>query len=243
MAVDGTRARGRERSVAAARAACLNRLFPWRPPDLDWQTGPPLAPRSDRPDVADRRRADRQHRPAAAAGAPDPVLPDPGHAGRDADRRRRAGASRRSCSGRSDRLLVVIGPCSIHDPAAAVEYAGRLAAVRQQHADELEIVMRVYFEKPRTTVGWKGLINDPVPERQLPHQRGPAHRARPAGAHQPARRARGLGVPRRDLAAVHRRPDQLGRDRRAHHRVARCTASSPRACRRRSASRTAPTAT
>ena len=63
--------------------------------------------------------------------------------------------------GRSDRLLVICGPCSIHDPDAAVEYAGRLAAERRRHAGELEIVMRVYFEKPRTTVGWKGLINDP----------------------------------------------------------------------------------
>jgi len=63
--------------------------------------------------------------------------------------------------GKSDRLLVVIGPCSIHDPAAAVEYAGRLAAERRLHEGELEILMRVYFEKPRTTVGWKGLINDP----------------------------------------------------------------------------------
>ncbi len=63
--------------------------------------------------------------------------------------------------GRSDRLLVVIGPCSIHDPAAAVEYAKKLAQERKKHADELEILMRVYFEKPRTTVGWKGLINDP----------------------------------------------------------------------------------
>ena len=60
-----------------------------------------------------------------------------------------------------DRLLVVIGPCSIHDPAAALDYARRLQAVREQHKDTLEIVMRVYFEKPRTTVGWKGLINDP----------------------------------------------------------------------------------
>jgi 3-deoxy-7-phosphoheptulonate synthase len=63
--------------------------------------------------------------------------------------------------GRSDRLLVVIGPCSIHDPAAAVEYAGQLAEVRRRLASNLEILMRVYFEKPRTTVGWKGLINDP----------------------------------------------------------------------------------
>jgi 3-deoxy-7-phosphoheptulonate synthase len=63
--------------------------------------------------------------------------------------------------GKSDRLLVVMGPCSIHDPAAAVEYAGRLAAERRLHEGELELMMRVYFEKPRTTVGWKGLINDP----------------------------------------------------------------------------------
>ncbi|MBU6246660.1 MAG: 3-deoxy-7-phosphoheptulonate synthase [Xanthomonadaceae bacterium] len=63
--------------------------------------------------------------------------------------------------GRDDRLAVVIGPCSIHDTRAAIEYAQRLAAEREKHADALEIVMRVYFEKPRTTVGWKGLINDP----------------------------------------------------------------------------------
>ncbi len=64
-------------------------------------------------------------------------------------------------NGTDDRLLVVVGPCSIHDPVAAVDYAARLAALREQLSDRLEIVMRVYFEKPRTTVGWKGLINDP----------------------------------------------------------------------------------
>ena len=63
--------------------------------------------------------------------------------------------------GNDDRLLVVIGPCSIHDPVAAKEYAARLLTLREELQDELEIVMRVYFEKPRTTVGWKGLINDP----------------------------------------------------------------------------------
>ncbi|MFO1218602.1 MAG: 3-deoxy-7-phosphoheptulonate synthase [Burkholderiaceae bacterium] len=63
--------------------------------------------------------------------------------------------------GQDDRLLVVIGPCSIHDPAAALEYARRLLEQRRRHAGTLEVVMRVYFEKPRTTVGWKGLINDP----------------------------------------------------------------------------------
>ena len=60
-----------------------------------------------------------------------------------------------------DRLLVIIGPCSIHDPNSALEYAQRLAGERARHAADLLIVMRVYFEKPRTTVGWKGLINDP----------------------------------------------------------------------------------
>lgn len=60
-----------------------------------------------------------------------------------------------------DRLLVVIGPCSIHDPEAALEYGQRLVKLREKYQDSLEIVMRVYFEKPRTTVGWKGLINDP----------------------------------------------------------------------------------
>ncbi|MEL6091018.1 3-deoxy-7-phosphoheptulonate synthase AroG [Plesiomonas shigelloides] len=60
-----------------------------------------------------------------------------------------------------DRLLVVIGPCSIHDPAAALEYSKRLLELREELSDDLEVVMRVYFEKPRTTVGWKGLINDP----------------------------------------------------------------------------------
>src|ERR1700733_2225022 len=64
-------------------------------------------------------------------------------------------------SSASDRLLVVIGPCSIHDIEAAAEYASRLAGERRRHAADLEVVMRVYFEKPRTTVGWKGLINDP----------------------------------------------------------------------------------
>jgi 3-deoxy-7-phosphoheptulonate synthase len=64
-------------------------------------------------------------------------------------------------TGEDDRLVVVVGPCSIHDPAAAMDYARRLAAVREQYLGELEILMRVYFEKPRTTVGWKGLINDP----------------------------------------------------------------------------------
>ena len=64
-------------------------------------------------------------------------------------------------AGRDDRLIVVVGPCSVHDPVAAIDYARRLAPLAAEYADTLKIVMRVYFEKPRTTVGWKGLINDP----------------------------------------------------------------------------------
>ncbi len=70
-------------------------------------------------------------------------------------------AVRRIMNREDDRLLVIVGPCSIHDPLAALEYARRLKAQRDKYADTLEVVMRVYFEKPRTTVGWKGLINDP----------------------------------------------------------------------------------
>jgi 3-deoxy-7-phosphoheptulonate synthase len=70
-------------------------------------------------------------------------------------------AIRRIMQRHDDRLLVIMGPCSIHDPAAALEYARRLKVERERYADTLEVVMRVYFEKPRTTVGWKGLINDP----------------------------------------------------------------------------------
>ena len=70
-------------------------------------------------------------------------------------------ALHRILHGQDDRLMVVIGPCSIHDPQAALEYARRLVEQRKRFQGELEIVMRVYFEKPRTTVGWKGMINDP----------------------------------------------------------------------------------
>jgi 3-deoxy-7-phosphoheptulonate synthase len=63
--------------------------------------------------------------------------------------------------GRNDRILVIVGPCSVHDPKAALEYAERLLPLRDELRDDLLIVMRVYFEKPRTTIGWKGLINDP----------------------------------------------------------------------------------
>jgi 3-deoxy-7-phosphoheptulonate synthase len=64
-------------------------------------------------------------------------------------------------AGRDDRLLLVVGPCSVHDTQAALDYAARLKVLRDRHRDDLVIAMRTYFEKPRTTVGWKGLINDP----------------------------------------------------------------------------------
>ena len=70
-------------------------------------------------------------------------------------------ASHKILHGEDDRLIVIVGPCSIHDTKAALEYADRLANLREELADQLHIVMRVYFEKPRTSIGWKGLINDP----------------------------------------------------------------------------------
>ena len=74
--------------------------------------------------------------------------------------------------GTNDRLLVVTGPCSVHDPKAALDYAGRLAELRSQHDRDLLIVMRVYFEKPRTVTGWKGLINDPAMDSSFDVHRG-----------------------------------------------------------------------
>jgi 3-deoxy-7-phosphoheptulonate synthase len=79
--------------------------------------------------------------------------------------------------GHDDRLVVIVGPCSIHDVGAAREYAARLASVARELADRLKIVMRVYFEKPRTTVGWKGLINDPALDGSFQINRG-LHAAR-----------------------------------------------------------------
>jgi 3-deoxy-7-phosphoheptulonate synthase len=75
--------------------------------------------------------------------------------------KRSRGEVRAVLDGSDDRLLVIAGPCSVHDPVAALEYAGRLANLRDRHRDDLLVVMRVYFEKPRTVTGWKGLINDP----------------------------------------------------------------------------------
>ncbi|CAN5371321.1 3-deoxy-7-phosphoheptulonate synthase [soil metagenome] len=75
-------------------------------------------------------------------------------------------------AGRDDRLLLIVGPCSVHDPVAALDYAHRLAPLADAYADRLKIVMRVYFEKPRTTVGWKGLINDPGLDGSFDVERG-----------------------------------------------------------------------
>ena len=95
-------------------------------------------------------------------------LPDAGAAA-IAQARRDIGAI---VTGTDDRLLIVVGPCSIHDPAAAVEYADRLREVAPLYAGELVLAMRVYFEKPRTVVGWKGLINDPVLDHSYQINRG-----------------------------------------------------------------------
>jgi hypothetical protein len=110
--------------------------------------------------------------------------------------------------GSDDRLAVVIGPCSIHDPVAALDYANRLMKLRQRLGSSLEIIMRVYFEKPRTTVGWKGLINDPDLDGSFQIDKGLRI------ARKVLLDINNLGLP----AAVHRRPRRLGCDRRAHDR-------------------------
>ena len=74
--------------------------------------------------------------------------------------------------GADGRLLIVTGPCSVHDPKAALDYAARLIELRDRYADDLLIVMRVYFEKPRTVTGWKGLINDPGMDESFDVHRG-----------------------------------------------------------------------
>ena len=110
-----------------------------------------------RPPTSDLRI--RAAKPLVAPAVLEDAIPlDDAGSGRIA-RARRAIAS--IMSGKDDRMLVVVGPCSIHDPSAAVEYASLLRAAAARHRGELLVAMRVYFEKPRTVVGWKGLINDP----------------------------------------------------------------------------------
>ena len=98
---------------------------------------------------------------------------------------------RRIISGEDRRLMAIVGPCSIHDPDAAVDYARRLAGLAPKVADRIHVLMRVYFEKPRTTTGWKGLINDPHMDDSCDMELGLDHRAPPAHRDQfdgPARR-------------------------------------------------------
>ena len=126
----------------------------------------------------------------------------------------------RVISGEDPRLMCIVGPCSLHDPDAAVDYAQHLARLAPRVAHRILVVMRVYFEKPRTTIGWKGLINDPLHGRQLRHAAGVANRAPAADRDQldgPSCRHRGT---RSDHAAIYRRFDLLGGHRRAHHRIA-----------------------
>src|SRR5260370_30394062 len=78
----------------------------------------------------------------------------------------------RIISGEDRRLMAIVGPCSIHDPDAAVDYAQRLARLAPQVADRIQVLMRVYFEKPRTTTGWKGLLNDPHMDDSCDMQQG-----------------------------------------------------------------------
>jgi 3-deoxy-D-arabino-heptulosonate 7-phosphate (DAHP) synthase len=118
------------------------------------------------------------------------------------------------------RLLVVIGPCSIHDEKGALEYAEKLNALRKEFADRMEIVMRVYFEKPRTTIGWKGLINDPHLDGSQDIETGlKIARRLLAGNHRHGF-AGGDGISRPDCAAIHRGFNHLGGHRRAHDGIA-----------------------
>ena len=144
-------------------------------------------------------------------------------------------------AGVDPRLIVVVGPCSIHDHDQALEYARRLRSMADELSDELLIVMRVYFEKPRTTVGWKGYINDPRLDGSFRINEG-------------LRRARtllldlaSLGLPAGteflDLLSPQYISDLVSwaRDRRAHHRKPEPPPTGVAACRARWASRTAPT--
>ncbi len=118
------------------------------------------------------------------------------------------------------RLLVVIGPCSIHDEKSALEYATRLSRLQKEFADQMEIVMRVYFEKPRTTIGWKGLINDPHLDGSQDIETGlRIARKLLLGNRRPGF-AGGDGISRPGGAAIHCRPHHLGGHRRAHHGIA-----------------------
>ena len=182
-----------------------------RPP----QPGRPLVPPGGH--AADRRHPDPRDHGARAAGAPAARVPGVGTR-RDARPTRRARRSTACCT------APTTGCWSSSAPARSTTTTRRSTTrrgfrpQRRELAADLIVVMRVYFEKPRTTVGWKGLINDPHLDDSFRINEGlrlarrilrRGQRARPAGRHR---------VPRHDHAAVHRRPDRVGRDRRAHDR-------------------------
>ena len=112
-------------------------------------------------------------------------------------------AIHRVLHGADDRLLVVIGPCSIHDYDLAMDYAKKLAKEAERFAEDLIVVMRVYFEKPRTTVGWKGLINDPRLDNTFRINEGPAPGPAYPARNQRTRPALRHRVPRYHHAAIH----------------------------------------
>ena len=116
-----------------------------------------------------------------------------------------------------DRFLVIVGPCSIHDVDSAIEYATRLAELRKKYADRMCIVMRVYFEKPRTTVGWRGLIMDPGLDQTSDIPRGSAgtRNSRQGKRARPSLRFRNA---RSHRSPVYVRPCELGVHRRADDR-------------------------
>jgi len=121
---------------------------------------------------------------------------------------------------KDSRLLVVVGPCSIHDVDAALEYGARLNALRTELGGQMEIVMRVYFEKPRTTIGWKGLINDPHLDGTYDIESGLKKSSQAAPGIDGGGAADGDGISRSDYPAIHGRPGDVGGGRRAHDGVA-----------------------
>ncbi len=152
-------------------------------------------------------------------------------------------AIHRVLHGADDRLLVVVGPCSIHDYDAAIDYATRLAALKRELAEHTDHRDARLFREAAHHGRLEGPHQRSAAGRQLSHQRGPAPRAPHPARDQRARPSGGNGIPGHDHAAVHRRPDRLGRDRRAHDGKPGAPAARVRACPARSDSRTAPTAT
>ena len=123
--------------------------------------------------------------------------------------------------GRKDpRLLVITGPCSIHDEKAALEYAERLCRLKDQVDKTLYLVMRVYFEKPRTNVGWKGLLNDPGLDGSCDMMQGLLEARRLLISHNGNGTAHSYGNARSDYAAIYSRPDFMVCRRRPNNRIA-----------------------